>query len=235
MDRVVDYTKGSEMSTVTLIRTERTCVPNTILQELCRTALEAAEMADGSGHPWPYVPRQQQQQESGHRQQQEQYDVHGGPPHDDTRARSDEGVLEQQGMEHCADERGTCSEGGASGGGTPSETAEDPTAATGIIPTKGRSVKILRRGPGSKGKNMRGATRGAEDDEFSSDEGGKHSEANLLHNLPVDQREEHYNKIRAKIFQEDDGTPLVCSNEELAAMEGARKHIPKGTDLDDPE
>lgn len=92
MDREVDYTKGSEMSTVTLIRTERTCVPNTILQELCRTALEAAEMADGSGHSWPYVSRQQQ--ESGHRQQQEQYDVHGGPPHDDTRARSDEGVLE---------------------------------------------------------------------------------------------------------------------------------------------
>ncbi|EER18821.1 hypothetical protein Pmar_PMAR006445 [Perkinsus marinus ATCC 50983] len=226
MDREVDYAKGSDMCTVTLVRTERTCVPNTILQELCRSALEAAEMADG-GQPWPYVPRQQQQQQSHSRQQQESDS--NVARRSVERAHSDEGVLEGGVDEHCSDVRGTCSEGGASAERTPSETGEDPAAATAGV--KRRGVKILRRGPGSKGKN----TRASRPDESSSDEGGKYSEANLLHNLPVDLREEHYNKIRAKIFQEDDGTPLVYSNEDLAAMESARKHIPKGTDLDDPE
>lgn len=91
MDREVDYAKGSDMCTVTLVRTERTCVPNTILQELCRSALEAAEMADG-GQPWPYVPRQQQQQQS-HSRQQEESDSNVARRSVE-RAHSDEGVLE---------------------------------------------------------------------------------------------------------------------------------------------
>ncbi|KAF4737868.1 hypothetical protein FOZ62_013059, partial [Perkinsus olseni] len=165
-------------------------------------------------------------------QQQERFDTDVPPPHDH-RSHSDEGDCEggvASSEEHCADMRGTCSEGDACGGGTPSETMAGEGGAAGAM--KRRSVKILRRGPGSKNKSG-GMSR---PDESSSDEGGKHSEANLLHNLPVDQREEHYNKIRAKIFEKEDSTPVVCSNEDLAGIDGvARKHIPKGTDLDDPD